>query len=383
MRIRGHAEALQRRGHRVLIVTYPAGRDVPGLHTVRPPLLRRHRRMPVGSSWRKIFLDAFLAPLVWWAFLRFRPHVIHASLHEGALLGLFPARLGRVPLVFDFQGSLTGEMIDHGFLSERAPTLAAWRWLERWIDHQPDVVLASSHHAVDLLTGRFGVSADRVRPVPDSVDVTQFRPAASSDEPRLSALRSRWSIPPDRPVVVYLGLLAAYQGIDLLLEAARLLLQQASHRPHFLIMGFPFVDRYRRQAQALGIAEHVTFTGKVLFEEAPAHLRLGTIAVAPKLSATEGSGKLLTYMATGLPVVAFDTPVHREYLGDLGVYARPGDPADLARAIGSVLAAPERARSLGRALRARAVQTYSWDAAVQQILTAYAEVLPGSGSLTR
>ena len=48
---------------------------------------------------------------------------------------------------------------------------------------------------------------------------------------------------------------------------------------------------------------------------------LGDIGIAPKISATEGSGKLLAYMAASLPVVAFDTPVHREYLGNMGLYA--------------------------------------------------------------
>ncbi len=385
VRIRGHAEALQRRGHRVRIVTYPAGRDVPDLRITRPPILSRHRQMPVGSSWRKILLDAILFPVVLSAAWRFRPHVVHAFLHEGALLGLFPARLARVPLVFDFQGSLTSEMLDHGFLSRRSLLVGAWRRLERWIDHRPDLILASSRHAVDLLSAQFGVARRRVRAVPDSVDPRQFHPATVEDVSRLEALRARWHLPADRPLVVYLGLLAPYQGIDLLLEAARILLQMGDSSPdaraHFLIMGFPHVDRYRRQARMLGIEEHVTFTGQIPFEDAPACLRLGTLAVATKLSETEGSGKILTYMATGLPVVAFDTPVHREYLGEWGVYARPGDPVELAEGIRSLLASPARARRLGTMLRERAVRSFSWDVAARQILDAYTEVCGAPGDV--
>ncbi|HEY65356.1 MAG TPA: glycosyltransferase family 4 protein [Caldilineae bacterium] len=382
VRIRGQAEALQRRGHQIRIVTYPAGRDILGLDIIRPPILSRHRQMPVGSSWRKILLDTILFPIILGVTRRFRPHVIHAFLHEGALLGLLPARWTRVPLVFDFQGSLTGEMLDHGFLSQRSPLLGVWRRLERWIDHQPDVILASSQHATKMLSIRFGVSSTRVRAVPDSVDPEEFRPPQPADRPRLDALRARWHLPVDRPIIVYLGLLAPYQGIDLLLEAARILLKERlaslPELPHFLIMGFPHVDRYSQQARTLGIAQHVTFTGKIPFEEAPAYLRLGTIAVATKLSETEGSGKLLTYMATGLPVVAFDTPVHREYLSEWGAYARPGDPVDLADAIQTLLTSPERARRLGEALRARAMQSFNWDVAARQILDAYAEVCGAS-----
>ena len=67
-------------------------------------------------------------------------------------------------------------------------------------------------------------------------------------------------------------------------------------------------------------------------EGAPRFLAMGDIAVAPQLSATEGSGKLLNYMSMAMPVVAFDTPVSREYMGEHGVYAPPGDVAAFAEA---------------------------------------------------
>jgi len=121
-------------------------------------------------------------------------------------------------------------------------------------------------------------------------------------------------IPQDRTVVAYLGLLAPYQGTDLLLEAASII-QRVRRDVHYFIMGFPGVDTYRMKAIERGLADHVTFTGKVNYEDAPRYLRLGDVAVAPKVSETEGCGKLLNYMACALPTVAFDTPVSREYLG--------------------------------------------------------------------
>jgi len=38
IRIMGQLQALQRRGYQVRLLTYPAGRDLPGLPTMRPPL---------------------------------------------------------------------------------------------------------------------------------------------------------------------------------------------------------------------------------------------------------------------------------------------------------------------------------------------------------
>ena len=78
----------------------------------------------------------------------------------------------------------------------------------------------------------------------------------------------------------------------------------------------------------------------------------------------------------GLPTVAFDTPISREYLGGLGVYAgRSGDPAPLADAIDSLLGSPERCAELGRALRRRAARHYSRDRFGRQLQSVYRTVL--------
>jgi glycosyltransferase involved in cell wall biosynthesis len=375
VRIRGQAQALALRGHDVLICTYPGGRDVRGLRTVRPPLWPRGREMPVGSSWIKLLLDAALAPTALAAAIRFRPHIVHAFLHEGALIGATLARLLGRPLVFDFQGSLTAEMLDHRFISANSPLLPLLRRVEAGIDRYPDAILASSAHAVRLLTQTLGLPERRVTALPDSVDTERFHPVAKGQSPSLQKLRHALNIPSRRPVLVYLGLLAEYQGIDLLLRAARNLLDtQPAQAPHFLVMGFPFVEHYRRMAADLGLAGHVTFTGRVSYEDAPDYLALGDIAVAPKLSATEGSGKLLNYMAMALPVAAFDTPVHREYLGDMGVYAMPGQSRELAEAILALLSNREDAERRGQALRRRAVDHYSWTQAATQIESVYAEI---------
>jgi glycosyltransferase involved in cell wall biosynthesis len=114
----------------------------------------------------------------------------------------------------------------------------------------------------------------------------------------------------------------------------------------------------------------------VIYEQAPAHLALGDVAVAPKLSTTEGCGKILNYMAMTLPTVAFDLPVTREYLGTLGVYAREiGDPAALADAIAGLLDDPDRRAGLGQKLRERARSHFSWERAGKQLLNIYDGVL--------
>jgi glycosyltransferase involved in cell wall biosynthesis len=144
---------------------------------------------------------------------------------------------------------------------------------------------------------------------------------------------------------------------------------------HFLIMGYPDVRSYQALADSLGISNHVTLPGRILYKDAHAYLALGDIAVAPKMSATEGAGKIPNYMAVGLPVVTFDTPVSREILGDAGAFARFGDGASLAEEIIGLLQDPARARQLGAEVRAKAVNEHSWELAARQIEAIYERVL--------
>jgi glycosyltransferase involved in cell wall biosynthesis len=105
---------------------------------------------------------------------------------------------------------------------------------------------------------------------------------------------------------------------------------------------------------------------------------LGDIAVAPKMSETEGSGKLLNYMAMAQPVVAYDTPVHREYLAGLGSYVPLGDVDSFAKAVAELLGDRERRDCLGKQLRLRAAKEYSWRMAGEKIAGLYRDLTDAS-----
>jgi glycosyltransferase involved in cell wall biosynthesis len=396
VRILEEARILQRLGNRITLCTYHSGQDVDDLTIERTAGIPWRKGYEIGSSWHKIAFDALLSVKCATVVRRLRPDVIHAFLHEGALIsyplsllgsvlslskgsvlspskgGVLSLSKGRVPLVFDFQGSLTSEMVDHRFLQRNSLSYRLLYQLEGVIARLPQALIANSHHAAELLVNQFGCDRQKIHIVPDCVHRDRFRPGVLSEEKRLT-LRARLGIPPGCKVVVYLGLLAEYQGIDLLLQAAVHLLEARSD-VHSLVMGFPNVEHYREMAGRLGLAEYVTFTGRIPYEKAPAYLALGDVAVAPKISATEGSGKLLNYMAMGLPVVAFDTPVSREYLGEQGVYAPPGDTLALAEALETLLDDPRKGMALGQQLRERAIHHYRWPEAGEKILQVYREI---------
>jgi glycosyltransferase involved in cell wall biosynthesis len=208
-----------------------------------------------------------------------------------------------------------------------------------------------------------------IHALPDCVDMERFNPD-TLDGRQKRDLKRALGIPDERTIVAYLGLLADYQGIPQLIEAAARLAQEQAN-VHFLVMGYPRVNYYRQMAQAAGVGERMTFTGKVSYHDAPQYLSLGDMAVSAKVSATEGSGKVLNYMAMAQPIVASDTPVHREYLDSLGIYGPPGEAEGLVRGFKWLLADAARAKAVGLQLQERARVKYSWRQAGQQIDSLY------------
>ena len=382
VRILEEARILQQQGHAVTIVTYRNGQDVPGIRIERTLPIPWRKGYEVGASRHKIAFDGLLGLKTLQLLARERFDVIHAHLHEGALLGIAVRRIARVPVVFDLQGSLTAEMLDHRFLRENSPFRPGLVKLETFIDHAASMVFTSSSHARRLLLEQFGCKPDRVQALPDCVNTEAFRPRAFHNAKELEALRDQLGIPACRRLIVYLGLLAEYQGVGLLLEAMQQLVQNRQD-VHLLLMGFPNVVQYRQRAIDLGIADYVTLTGRVPYGDAPAYLALGDVAAAPKMSLTEGAGKLLNYMAVGLPVVAFDTPVAREYLALDGIYAKPGDVNSLSQCLDSALPGLGQAgryAQAGQRLRQRAVQSFGWESAGRQIAQVYAQVRGEAGA---
>jgi glycosyltransferase involved in cell wall biosynthesis len=379
VRILEEARILQEMGQQLTIVTYYKGRDIPELDIVRTRPVPWREDYEVGSSRHKLGFDLLLSWTSLKLILSRRFDLVHAHLHEGALIGGVLARLKRVPLVFDFQGSMTAEMVDHRFLDPDGRWYTMARWLETRVNRLPQVIITSSEHAAGVLKREFAVDPARIEAVPDAVNVDFFRPDCINHAAKM-AWKESLRIPPQRPVVVYLGLLTDYQGTDKLLFAASELLRREVD-VHFLIMGYPGVARYHQIALDLGLEGRVTFTGRIPYEQAPQHLALGDIAAAPKVSDTEGSGKILNYMAMALPTVAFDMPVSREFLGDLGAYAPGTDAHALADAVQSLLKEPEKAQTLGRRARQRVAQQYSWHKAGSRILSIYDQVLQPAGTI--
>src|SRR5512139_3730046 len=203
VRILEEVRVLQKRGQRVTVVTYYKGRDLPELNIVRTRPTPWHADYEVGSSRHKAAFDALLSWTALRTAQRKKPDIIHAHLHEGALIGRLVSAFTGAPLVFDYQGSLTAEMLDHHFVRPGGKREWFFRTLEQRIDRLPRAILTSSRHSAQLLREELRDQAQRVVPMPDCVDTDFFRPRTSTDQADVDSIKDQLGIPRDRTVVIY------------------------------------------------------------------------------------------------------------------------------------------------------------------------------------
>jgi alpha-maltose-1-phosphate synthase len=172
------------------------------------------------------------------------------------------------------------------------------------------------------------------------------------------------------PVVVFLGSFRAWHGVLHFVRAAGMLLG-AGRDARFLLIG-DGPERPAAERLAAAWPGRFTFTGAVAYDDVPALLARASVGVAPfdtaPHPALRAAGffwsplKVYEYMAAGLPVVTADIHPLNQVVrdGQEGVLFAEGDVADLARAIGRLLDAPDEARAIGEQARARVSERFSW-----------------------
>ena len=204
--------------------------------------------------------------------------------------------------------------------------------------------------------------------VHNGVDVARFR---SADPDLVAALRQRAGAggAAGRPLILAVGGIEPRKGSDTLMAAVAEL-RRSGRRPVLAVVGghsFQDYREYRERVLAslpglgLRLDDDVVLLGTVPDAELPGWYAAADVLAFP--STKEGWGlAVLEAMSAGLPVVASDLPVFREYLppGQDALMVPVDDAAALAAALGAVLddtALAGRLRAAGEEVCAR----FTWD----------------------
>jgi glycosyltransferase involved in cell wall biosynthesis len=185
-----------------------------------------------------------------------------------------------------------------------------------------------------------------------------------------------------RFLVGYIGVIGDQEGLDLLIEAVRHLVQERGRTDvHFRIIGDgPALKSVIELAKHLGVSDYMSFAGRVPDRDVLETLCTADVCVNPdrvnEMNDKSTMNKIMEYMAMGRPIVQFDVAEGRYSALDASLYAKPNDPVDFADKILTLLDDPDRRQAMGEFGRVRARTVLSWEQEAPHLLQGYASILP-------
>lgn len=375
IRIRNEIESLFGRPVTVLLCTYHLGQDIQGLDIRRIPRIPGYKKLDAGYSPFKFPADILLFFLVLKTCWQEKPEILHGHLHEGALIG-WAVKLfffwRRISLIMDMQGSLAGELISYGTLKTDTLLTRMVVPIESMICRMPDFFFCSSEESKKTLLTRFHIDSAKISLLQDVVPDVFFM-----DQDKKS-LRRELDIPVQKKVVLYTGSLLPGKGVQYILDAMKILCRKRDDL-FFVLVGYPR-DEIAELTEKNGLSASVLLPGQVAYADLPRWLAVGDVALEPKGDDSgEASGKLLHYMAAGLPVVCFDTLNNRRFLHGLGFYA-PEISSD--SFVETIIAAIDDPGAACRGVLGKEIirSTYTMDVVGENLVTTYNQIVCNSST---
>jgi glycosyltransferase involved in cell wall biosynthesis len=315
--------------------------------------------VPMTTQESLRFVPEFAAHLARrWAADRDRPDVIHAHSWLSGLAALAGSNGLAVPVVESFHSlgvaaRRRGEVV----------TIERER-MERAIGRTATRVIAmsESEHA-ELI--RIGVPRGRLSIVPSGIDTAKFTPAGGALS-RGEAAR-----------LVTISALDERSGVDTIIKAlaripgAELVVAGGPQREELDVDDD--VHRLRIVAKEAGVADRVTFIGRIAHKEVPRLMRSADLTVSLPADTTFGLVPVES-MACGVPVVVTATGGHLDTVIDnvTGLQLQVGrTPVEVARKLRALLADPTHRTALGVAAADRAKSRYGWERIADETVKVY------------
>jgi len=307
-----------------------------------------------------------------------RPSIIHA--HSPVLNALPALRVGKrlgIPVVYEVRAFWEDAAVDHGTTSQGSLRYRATRGLETR-------ALKRAHHVFTICEGlrndivARGIPADRVTVIPNAVDIDSFEPGGQPD----AALKTRLGLDA-ASVIGFIGSFYAYEGLDLLLDTLPAILQQRPEVRVLLVGGGPQDAALKAQAQRLGVADKVVFTGRVPHDQVQRYYDLVDVLAYPRhsmrLTELVTPLKPLEAMAQGRVLVASDVGGHKELIrhGQTGMLFKAGSADALTRTVLELFASQSKWPTIRAAGRRFVEEERNWTKSIANYIAPYAALSGG------
>jgi glycosyltransferase involved in cell wall biosynthesis len=242
---------------------------------------------------------------------------------------------------------------------------------EYWLSYEAWRVIVCSDFMRNEVNRIFNSPFDKVDVIYNGVDPHKFE-FDWKDEER-SIHRARFAKPGEH-IVMYVGRFVREKGIQVLLNAASVILAKEPNTK-FLIVGGGNREKFERFVRWYGLQDKVIFTGFMANRSLHMLYRVADVAVFPSLYEPFGI-VALEGMAAGAAVVASDAGGLREVVlhDQTGTLSYAGNAESLGWAVVRALQDPKRAEKLKLEARKRIDAEFAWPLLAEQTAKVYDQV---------
>lgn len=356
-------EVLSDHGHNIQILTYHEGDDidVPNTKIHRISTLPWVNNIKPGPSWKKLICDF----LMFWQCIRVirlsRFDLVHA-VEESAFIALVLKIFFRIPYVYDMDSSIPQQIADKYKLL---------RPIKVMLEFMEMIVVRNSVGVVAVCKSleKIALNYDQRKMVLRLEDISLLK----SDTQEGDLLSEKMGI--SRPIIMYVGNLESYQGIDLLLDSFRDVAINDNDAQLVVIGGSDMdIQRYKGKSNDLNIESKVHFIGRKPISQLNFYLKQADIVVSPRIEGQNTPMKIYSYLDSGKPLLATRLPTHTQVLDDKIAFLVEPEPVDFANGLVTLLKDKLLRRRLALKAKERVQKEFSYEAFQRKLLTFYSSL---------
>lgn len=302
-----------------------------------------------------------------------RPAIIHAaSNYENALPALIAARRLGIPFIYEVRGlwewtAASKKNYDY----ENSDKFLLQKTLEATTARNADHVFTLTQGLAMELKER-GVEINRISLAPNAIDPSSYAPVSRNQE-----LWDRLKLNGASFVIGYIGSIAAYEGLDDLIKAFRILLKQKPDARLVIVGDGDELDLLKVKTRKYGLEKKIIFTGKVPSKEVHAYYSILNVIALPrkpfKVCQLVSPLKPLEAMAMNIPMVVSDVQALKEMVidGETALVHKSGNAESLADCLLRIANEPGLSKHLAYSAHQFVVDNRTWDKIAVDIKNVY------------
>jgi glycosyltransferase involved in cell wall biosynthesis len=357
-------ETLAGRGYEIQLLVFHEGEnlDIDNVTIHRIPALPGLGSIPPGFSLKKIFCDILMA---WKCFqLQRKIHfdIIHA-VEESVFIAMVARIFFKVPYIYDLDSWLSDQLLAK--LVFLRPLRSFFEMFEKMAVRYSIGVVPVCLALEQKIRG-----FDTEKPLLRLEDISLLQDEGTD---RYEPLKEQFGC--QGKLIMYVGNLEKYQGIDLILKAFSLLDTKITDCSLICLGGrTEDIDRYTVQAKQLGISDRVYFIGPRPVNDLGMYLQQADVLVSPRTEGENTPMKIYSYMDSGRPILATRITSHTQVLDTCNAFLADPDPISMATGLTEVLCNSDAAMKRAEKAKLKVAAEYSRTAYEKKLIHFYDEL---------